>query len=139
MDTIVRKAADDGALGAATIKTIAKYLGVNASSVYLWMANHSSFSEAIAHARGLADEDVVSALHERSKGYTMTLNEQRVNKDGQVVELAKDVHVPADTAAATFWLKNRQRKDWTDTTKVEVTSDFAEQVEAILRAKREGK
>jgi hypothetical protein len=133
MDNVVRRAADEDKLGAATIKIIAKYLAVAPSSVYLWMAKHPSFSEAIAYARGLADQDVVVALHERSKGYTKKLTEQKVDKDGGVHDLTKEIHIPADTPAAIFWLKNRNPEEWADKTKVELTGDFVEQVEAMVR------
>jgi hypothetical protein len=128
--------AREGQIGAGTIKAIAAYLGIGYATVYEWMGKYPDFAEAVTRARGITDEDVVSALRNRSIGYTMTLNEQRVTKDGGVVDLAKDVHVPGDTAAAVFWLRNRNRKDWSDKTEITITGNFADQVEAYLAGKQ---
>jgi ClpP class serine protease len=132
----VLRGARDGQIGAGTIKAIAAYLDIDYSTVYDWMGKHGDFAEAITRARGITDEDVESALRRRATGYEVTLVEQRVDKEGNVHDLKKDVHLPADTAAATFWLKNRDPKRWADKTQVEVTSDFAEQVEAFLATQR---
>jgi hypothetical protein len=128
--------AREGKIGAGTIKAIAAYLGIGYATVYEWMGKFPDFAEAVTRARGITDEDVVSALRDRSIGYTMQLSEERVTKEGAIVQLTKDVHVPGDTTAASFWLKNRQRKDWTEKTEVEIKGNFADQVEAYLATKQ---
>jgi transposase-like protein len=139
MAETLRVAADAGSLGAATVNEIAKELGVVASTIYLWIKEHQDFSEAFAYARQMADRKIESALFKRAHGYE--LNEVRKTvKDGpkgvEVVEHTQVNHIPPDTAAAVFWLKNRNPADWSDKTKVEVTGDFADKVEAILKAKQ---
>ena len=146
MATALRLAADAGTLGAATANEIAKELGIHASTVYDWM-KHEDFAEAFTYARTRADREIESALFKKARGFdftetTKTTKEggKRAEKEGapmtEVTESVKQVYVPPDTAAAVFWLKNRQRKDWTDKTEVEVTGNFADQVEAYLASKQ---
>ena len=136
IDTLIA-AAEGETLGAATINEIAAALGVSKTSVYDWAHQHKEFAEAIARVRRLADAAVESALRKKAIGYTVEIAEQRVTKDGDVVDLKKDVHVPSDTAAASFWLKNRDPDRWSDKQKLEVSGDFADQVEAYMKAKRD--
>lgn len=138
-------AAEGDTLGAATIPDIAKVLGVNRSSVYLWMQKHPEFSEAIVRVRTLADAAVVSALRKRATGFDFTETSKTTQEGGgkegesltKVTETVKHTYVAPDTAAAVFWLKNRDPARWSDKTKVEVSGDFVDQVEAILKAERE--
>lgn len=135
IDTLIA-AAEGDTLGAATIPDIAKVLGVSRASVYAWTQEHKDFLDAIVRVRKMADAEVESALRKRAIGYTVELAEQKVDKDGCVHDLKKDVHVAPDTPAAIFWLKNRDPERWSDKTKVEVTGDFADQVEAYLASQR---
>lgn len=83
--------------------------------------------------RKMTDAAVENALRKRALGYTIEIAEQKVTKDGDVVDLKKDVHIPSDTPAAVFWLKNRNREEWSDKQQIEVTGDFFEHVEKIVK------
>lgn len=128
-------AAEGETLGAATINEIAAALNVTRTSIYDWAHEHKAFADAIARARKLADAAVEAALRKKAIGYTTELVEQKLSKDGEVLDLRKEIHVPSDTAAASYWLKNRDPGRWSDKTKVEISGDFAEQVEAFLTRK----
>lgn len=55
-------------------------------------------------------------------------------RDVKERETIQYTHVPADTAAARFWLTNRQSKDWDEKTKVEVTTvGWGERVDEIIK------
>jgi AcrR family transcriptional regulator len=138
-------AAEGDTLGAATIPDIARVLGVSRTSVYDWLQQHKEFADAIVRARTLADAAVVSALRKRATGFDFTETSKTTQEGGggkggesltKVTETEKRIYVAPDTAAAVFWLKNRDPEQWSDKTKVEVTGDFVEQVEAILKAKQ---
>ena len=45
--------------------------------------------------------------------------EQKIDKDGMVRDVKRDVHVPGDVTAQIFWLKNRKKQDWRDKVEVE--------------------
>lgn len=129
-------AAEADTLGAATINEIAAALNVSRTSVYDWAAQHKEFADAIAHARKIADKKVESALFKRALGYELQEVRKTV-KDGpkgvEVIEHTQVNHIPADTPAAVFWLKNRNREEWSDKQQLEVTGDFFEHVERIVK------
>ena len=60
------------------------------------------------------DFEVENALLKKALGYTITLHKQKVTKDGDVVDIDEDMHVPPDTTAQIFWLKNRRTNKWRD-------------------------
>lgn len=144
MDEALKAAADSGALGACTVNEVAKVLEVSAQTIYEWIGKHKSFSEAFAYARRTADRQIESALFKKAKGFDFTETTKTTREGGgkegdsltQVTESVKHVYVPPDTPAAIFWLKNRDPERWSDKTKVEVTGDFADQVEAYLASQR---
>lgn len=136
MDDAIRAAADSGALGACTVNEVAKVLNVYPRTIYEWLAVHESFSQAFAYARRSADKQIESALFKRAKGYELT-DVRKTVKDGpkgtEVTESTQITHIPADVPAAVFWLKNRNRDEWSDKQQVEVTGDFFEHVEKIVK------
>ncbi len=138
-------AAEGDTLGGATIPDIAKVLGTSKFTIYEWMRTYPEFSAAIVRVRTMADAAVESALRKRATGFdfveTTKVTKEGGGKEGenltQVTESVKQVYVPPDTAAAVFWLKNRDPERWAEKTKVEVTGNFADQVEAYLASKQE--
>ena len=60
------------------------------------------------------DFEVENALLKKALGYTITLHKQKVTKDGDVVDTEEEMHVPPDTTAQIFWLKNRKTNKWRD-------------------------
>ena len=49
---------------------------------------------------------------------------KKLDKDGNICDLKRDVHIPGDVTAQIFWLKNRRRQQWRD--KVEYSNDGGE-------------
>lgn len=82
----------------ATVPEIAEVLGVEKSTVDLWLHNDVEFSGAVKGARKWSDEEVARSLRKRAIGYT--------RKDG--------MHIPGHPTAQIFWLKNRQPDKWRD-------------------------
>lgn len=95
-----------------TDEQLAHNMGVTTSTLYAWKAKYSEISEALKRGKKVVDVEVENALLKRAKGfeYTETRVEQSV-KDGRKVTLIKRF-VPPETAAAIFWLKNREPEKW---------------------------
>ena len=93
---------------------IAEGIGIAPSTLYLWQDAYPSFSEALKRGKGPVDQRVQNAFMKRAVGYTIPLKRQVLDKDGQVVTLEYDVHVPGDTSAASKWLNNRMAQEWRD-------------------------
>jgi hypothetical protein len=81
----------------ATDKEIADFFDVAESTIYLWKLKEPSFSEALKKGKIESDMNVANSLYNRAKGYDV---------DGK--------HIPADTTAIIYWLKNRRPNEWRD-------------------------
>ena len=118
-----------------TDEQIAKNIGIATSTFYEWKKKELEFSESLKKGKEVVDFEVENALLKKALGYTITLNKQRVTKDGDVVDITEEVHVPPDTTAQIFWLKNRQVKKWRD--KVEIADNEAiKKLDELLEAQR---
>ena len=104
-----------------TDEQIAKNIGIATSTFYEWKKKSKEFSESLKKGKEVVDFEVENALLKKALGYTITLNKQKVTKDGDVVDITEEVHVPPDTTAQIFWLKNRKPNTWKD--KVETDED----------------
>lgn len=106
------------ALG-ATDEEMAGFFEVAVSTFYLWKNQHPEFSEALKSAKAAADDRVERSLYNRAVGYTFD-SEKVFQFQGQIVRAPVKEHVPPDTTAAIFWLKNRRAKEWRDVRQHEV-------------------
>jgi len=104
-----------------TEKQIADNLGISQDRLIDYKKKYLEFFEAIKKGKEIVDYKVENALLKRALGYTITIKEDKLDKDGCVHSLERDVHVPADTTAQIFWLKNRQKEKWRD--KQDITND----------------
>lgn len=98
---------------------IAKNMGISEATLYRYKANHPEIKEALRKGKEVVDIEVENAMLKRAKGYTVTITEQKLDKDGCVHDLKRDVHIPGDVTAQIFWLKNRRRQQWRDKVEVE--------------------
>lgn len=104
-----------------TDEQIAKNIGINRTTLYDWKKKEANISDALKKGKEVIDFEVENALLKKALGYTITLNKQKVTKDGDVVDITEEVHVPPDTTAQIFWLKNRKPNNWKD--RVETDED----------------
>jgi hypothetical protein len=102
----------------ATDDEIADFFGVHRATIYRWKLDHQDFCDAIKAAKDVADERVERSLYQMATGFDFT-EEQAIKvkvdqykEHVEVVEVRK--HMPAQTPAAIFWLKNRRRGEWRD-------------------------
>lgn len=125
-----------------TNEQIANNIGINVKTLYDWKNKKSDICNALKKGKEVVDIEVENALLKRALGYTVTLKEQKVDKDGCVHDLVKDVHVPGDTTAQIFWLKNRRKQQWRDKVEYENTGEnkngvIEDLVEALKNVKKD--
>lgn len=101
-----------------TEKEIANNIGISTTTLWDWKKKHIDVLNALKKGKEVADIIVENALFKRATGYDTT--EERIEYasiDGQQVEIKRiktTKHIPADTTAQIFWLKNRKPKVWAD-------------------------
>lgn len=113
----VEQAAKLCALG-ATDDEMADFFEVHRSTIYRWKLDHPDFCDAIKTAKEIADERVERSLYQKATGYSVREEQAvkiKVERDKEEVEVVEvEKHIPADTTAAIFWMKNRRSHSWRD-------------------------
>lgn len=96
-----------------TDNQLADFFEVAEATINTWKKDHPEFLESVKKGKDLVDAEVVDSLFQRAMGYVAPDIDIRVIEN-QIVKTQIKKHYPPDTAAAIFWLKNRQKKDWRD-------------------------
>lgn len=99
---------------------LARLYDVDITTIDNWKHAHPEFFGAIKEGREEADANVAKSLYHRATGYDVKA-EKAYQYRGQVVKAEVIEHVPADTAAAFIWLKNRRPKDWRDKQEIDLS------------------
>ena len=124
----IAKWAEEG----ATDREIAKKLGVSYSSFMAYLAkgkkgepDYSDFSDTLARAGALADDDVEASLFKMATGYSVMVRKpvkvrraefdktgRRVREYEEVVITQEEKYIEPSVQAQTFWLTNRRKDKW---------------------------
>lgn len=118
-----------------TEEQIAKNMGVSRSTLSDYKVKYPDILRAIKNSKEVADREVENALFNKATGYTVKLKKpmkvrhveydevsgRKVAEYERIEYIEEEVHVPADTTAQIFWLKNRKSNEWRD--KVAVTDE----------------
>jgi len=108
----------------ATDVEVADALNIDIATLYRWKHKHPEFCEALQVGKDANDNRIERSLYQKAAGYTVEEEEAikvKLSDGSEAVEIVKlKKHVPPDTTSAIFWLKNRRRKDWTDSRNVTV-------------------
>lgn len=110
------------ALLGLTDAEIAKYFGVDESTLNRWKLDHPAFCESLNAGKIKADADVADSLYRRAMG-EVVFTERRVKTasgEYEVIRLMQSV--PSDPGAAKLWLTNRQPALWREKQAVELTN-----------------
>ncbi len=110
----------------ATDKELADFFEVSESTLNLWKTQYPAFSESIKAGKDLADANVAERLYQRALGFEHDSEELITVSNGTGMGSSVERHpirkiYPPDTAAAIFWLKNRQRGKWRDKSETELS------------------
>ena len=118
-----------------TEEQIAKNMGVSRSTLSDYKVKYPDILRAIKNSKEVADREVENALFNKATGYTVKLKKpmkvrhveydevsgRKIAEYERIEYIEEEVHVPADTTAQIFWLKNRKSNEWRD--KVTVTDE----------------
>ena len=105
------------AMDGLTRADIAENMDISDETLNQWCKKYIPIAEALKNTREYADRHVENALFKSATGYDY--EEDVVTKTGEVVKVTK--HMPANTTAQIFWLKNRKRDVWRDKIEAEIT------------------
>ena len=110
-----------------TDEQIAQNIGINRATLYDWIKRYDNISNAIKKGKEPVDTQVENALLKRALGYDYeeTITEVEDLGGGKTKKHVRRVtkHVPPDTTAQIFWLKNRKAKQWRDKMEAAVSVD----------------
>jgi hypothetical protein len=114
----VQQAEKLAALG-ATDREAAEFFGVDERTLNRWKHTEPGFCQSLNVGKETADARVVQSLYRRAVGYSFD-SEKVFQFQGVIVRAETVEHVPPDTTAGIFWLKNRDPESWRDKSEVEV-------------------
>lgn len=104
----------------ATENDLANFFEVVGSTIRKWAIEHPEFSAALKDGRGVADNRVERSLYHRAVGYSHEAVKIFLPRgSGEPIYAPYVEHVPPDTTACIFWLKNRRKDLWRDVHKHE--------------------
>lgn len=99
-------------LGATDVE-LGDFFGVRRETIWAWAQKHPDFSNALKAGKDAADERVAQSLYHKAIGYTFDAV-KIFQHQGEVITAPYREHVPPDTTACIFWLKNRRPDEWRD-------------------------
>lgn len=107
------------ALG-ATDREVAEFFGVSEVTINAWKHRNADFLNALKLGKEASDDRVEKSLYRRAIGYSFDAV-KILQSNGEPVYAPYVEHVPPDTTACIFWLKNRRRGEWRDKIDHEMT------------------
>lgn len=114
---------------------IAKKMNVSPPTLYKYKKMFPEIVEALRKGKELVDVEVENALYKKALGYTVPVKKtfkvkrieynpetgKKIAEFEELVDGFDEVHIPADTTAQIFWLKNRKKQQWRDKVEYEKT------------------
>ncbi len=101
---------------------IAKRFGIGITTLTEWKKRHPAFRAALKQGKEEIDYRVEDSLLKRALGYEYEEIEEIISVNGDVIKTKRTKKaVLPDVTAQIFWLKNRQKEKWRDTTHQEHT------------------
>lgn len=111
-----------------TDRQIAKNMGISYSTFRAWRDTYPALSAPLKKSKEIADLEVENALHKKALGYTTEVKKtfkcrvveydpetgKKLREYEELRTGIDEVHVPADTLAEIYWLKNRRPDKWRD-------------------------
>lgn len=122
----------------ATDNDLAELFEVTEQTINNWKKSNPDFFESLKQGKAVADARVERALFERALGYShpdlkFATHEGRITDEREYIK-----HLPPDTTAGIFWLKNRKPEQWRDKVDLEHGGDVNISVTVTEKKKDEG-
>jgi hypothetical protein len=112
---------------------LADFFEVSHQTIDNWKHNHEEFLGSLKSGKSSADDRVERSLYHKAVGYTYDSVKifMPSGSDAPVYAPYRE-HVPPDTTACIYWLKNRRPEDWQDKSKIDVnvTGSLADRLAA---------
>lgn len=122
-------------LGAIDVE-VAQFFGVSERTIDNWKIEHPAFAKALAVGKAVANKRVERSLYQRAIGYSHEA-EEIFCKDGKITRARTIKHYPPDTAAAIFYLCNRDKDNWKQRNQIEHSGSIDIGLADKLKAARE--
>ena len=115
---------------------IAKNMGISEATLYNYKNKYAEIREALKKGKEVVDIEVENALFKKAIGYNVPVqkafkvkdiiyeNGKKIRETERIEYAEEEIHVPADTTAQIFWLKNRKKAQWRDKVEYEKTQDI---------------
>ena len=105
-------------------REIAAEFEISISTLTVWKNKYPELLASIKNGKAQADQEVVKSLFKRACGYDITEQKALVVGNGphaHVETVTVTKHIPSDTTAGIFWLKNRIPSEWRDKVEQDLT------------------
>ena len=101
---------------------------ISRSTLNEWKKKYPDISDTLKKGKEIVDREVENALLRKAKGYTVEVKKtfkvrivdydkktgKKIREREELQTGIDEVHIPADTTAQIFWLKNRKPEAWRD-------------------------
>lgn len=103
-------------------------MGIRRETLIQWKKRFPNISNTLKKGKEVTDRIVENALLKKTTGYNAEIKKtfkvkvvdydpdtgRKIREREELQEGVDEVHVPADTTAQIYWLKNRMPKNWRD-------------------------
>ena len=109
-----------------TDEQIAHNMGIRRETLYDYKNKYPNISNALKKGKEVVDIEVENALLKKALGYNVPVQKafkvkeviyqdgKRLKETERIEYAEEEIHIPADTTAQIFWLKNRKPDKWRD-------------------------
>ena len=102
----------------ASDRDLARIFDVTPGTIQIWKRDHPEFAREVERGKDITDAKVTASLVQRCLGFSHP-DVHITSYKGEVTATDIIKHYPPDTAAIKFWLTNRQKLHWSETSRVE--------------------
>ena len=126
-------------------KEIAQKMNVSEATLSNYKKKYPEVKEALRKGKELVDIEVENALLKKALGYNAVIqkafklkdiiyneNGRKISETERIEYAEEEVHIPADTTAQIFWLKNRKKVQWRDKVEYETNASELNKVKELL-------
>lgn len=138
--TLITAWARDGLID----EQIAKNMGISKATLYNYKNNYPEIRKALQKGKEVVDIEVENALFKKAIGYNVKVQKafklkdivfeggKKISETERIEYAEEEIHIPADTTAQIFWLKNRKKTQWRDKVEYETNNDELNKVKELL-------